>query len=349
MQAQSTPPGPPAARVLARVRRTGSTASLLAAVLVLGACLLAGRGGYQLVTLESGSMAPTHPAGSLMLEREQPAGAVSAGQVITYRAPTARHPVLTHRVTSVRHTADGTVSVRTRGDANPGEDPWDAVITDEHVWLVVGGVPRVGAVLAGVRDMLSPPVGLGCAALLALAVIWVPPRRGRPPRCRPHRPLGGGPRHWTGSTSRAGRPGRRATAVAAVAALTVTTGAATADAAWSTVVARGHAVLSARLAAPSVTALTDRCVGSREQVTITWASPSDDRLAVRVERRTYTISGTAGAWSTLVTLPATATRYADPTTAFSARYGYRITHTAGPWAGAPSTEARITTFLGCSA
>ncbi|WP_432494786.1 signal peptidase I [Kineococcus gypseus] len=338
------------AHVLPGPRRSGSTLLLAVALLVLAACLLAGRAGYQLVTLETGSMAPAHPAGSLLLEREQPLEDLRAGQVITFRAPTPRGQTLTHRVTDVQRTADGSVVVRTRGDANAGEDPWDAVVGDDRVWRVVGGVPHAGAVLSAARGVAGTPTALVLGALVALAVVWLP--AGRRTDRRGERP-GPGP-CWSGRRRRSAgrvRPlARRATAASAVAALAVTASATAAEAAWDTSVARGHAVRSARLVTPSIVSVRDGCLfaggTNRDQVVVTFTAAADDRRAVRVERRTVNGSG-GGSWAVVGTLAPGATTFADPTVAFLTRYGYRLTHTAGPWSGTTSGEVQILTVPNC--
>src|SRR3712207_7184617 len=51
-----------------------------------------------------------------------------------FRSPIDDHRVVTHRVIEVQRTADGTVAVRTQGDANDAPDPWTAVLTGDTAY-----------------------------------------------------------------------------------------------------------------------------------------------------------------------------------------------------------------------
>ena len=79
---------------------------------------------------------------------------VTVGMVITYHIPIDDHRVVTHRVVSVQHAADGTVTVQTKGDANTAVDPFTAVL--------------IGAMLLREHIPLSIPHLLGYAACLAV-------------------------------------------------------------------------------------------------------------------------------------------------------------------------------------
>lgn len=79
--------------------------------------------GYQLYSVETGSMIPTLPIGSTVVVRtltdaDQPA----VGDVITYEYESA---VITHRITSFVIGNDGVLRYQTQGD-NPDNsaDPW---------------------------------------------------------------------------------------------------------------------------------------------------------------------------------------------------------------------------------
>ena len=51
--------------------------------------------------------------------------------------------VVTHRVISVQHGADGTVTVQTKGDANTAVDPWQATLQGRTAYQVRAVIPRV--------------------------------------------------------------------------------------------------------------------------------------------------------------------------------------------------------------
>jgi signal peptidase len=100
--------------------------------------------------------------------------------VISYHIPIDDHRVVTHRVIDVQHTADGTVTVQTKGDANDAPDPWTAVLTGDTAWQMRAVVPAVGDAITALRDPLVNRVLVyGAPALLAgwmLLAIWRPAR-----------------------------------------------------------------------------------------------------------------------------------------------------------------------------
>lgn len=170
-----------------RVARAGAhlllDAALVLAVLLFGFLAVGPRLlPYRTVTMLTGSMRPTIPVGAVAVDVAEPLSALRAGQIISFHAPVAGQPVVTHRVVSVQHR-DGRVLIRTRGDANSGQDPWIAVVHGTTVWRVRAVIPHLGS---AVRALRSPSLHLALvwvapAALLAwlLAAIWMPSRRSR--------------------------------------------------------------------------------------------------------------------------------------------------------------------------
>ncbi len=74
--------------------------------------------GYRTATMLTGSMDPGITPGDVVLSVPQPASEVEVGDVISYHIPVEDHRVETHRVVEVIHNENGTVAVRTQGDAN---------------------------------------------------------------------------------------------------------------------------------------------------------------------------------------------------------------------------------------
>ena len=190
--AQAPPVGgpatPPARRrrrpVRAVLRFTGrwslrmlvSTAVLAFLGLAVGPHVL----DYRTMTMLTGSMAPSIEPGDVVVSTPIDVDDVTEGMVITYQIPVDDHRVVTHRVIDVQHAADGTVSVRTQGDANDAPDPWTAVLTGDTAYQVQAVVPEIGNVITLLRESaLSTlfvqlvPVGLGIWMLLG---IWRPTR-----------------------------------------------------------------------------------------------------------------------------------------------------------------------------
>lgn len=75
--------------------------------------------------LPTGSMAPTLTEHDWLIFQRLPFGQVHPGAIISFRCPLDGEPV-THRVAA--RLPDG--RFLTRGDANPGPDPW--VVGPEH-------------------------------------------------------------------------------------------------------------------------------------------------------------------------------------------------------------------------
>lgn len=152
-------------------------ALLLVSVLVffliaLGPHLL----GYHTATMLTGSMEPGISPGDVVVTVPKPTAQVEVGDVITYNIPIEDHRVETHRVTEVIHRADGTIAITTKGDANPANDPWIAVLNDDTVWETKAVVPGLGN---AIRILRTPVVqhgflwaAFGGLLLLGLKLIW---------------------------------------------------------------------------------------------------------------------------------------------------------------------------------
>lgn len=142
-------------------------------------------GAYQIRTVLTGSMRPMMPEGSVVMIRSVPPGDLQVGDVITYRIPVDDRRIVTHRIVEITEPGAQPV-VRTKGDANHVPDPWVARIKDEKAWRVYNSVPRVGYLLASLRQpALRQLTVFGAPTLLAVASlirIWMP---SKPDEARP--------------------------------------------------------------------------------------------------------------------------------------------------------------------
>lgn len=164
-------------RTLRRLR-LWFTNGLLACCLVVFLLLAVGPHvlGYRTSTMLTGSMEPGISAGDIVVTVPRPASEAEVGDIISYHIPIEDHRVETHRITRVRHGADGSISIRTKGDANANVDPWVATLEGDTVWEVVAVVPEAGTVI---RTLRTPGVrhvllwgALAGALLLGLSAIW---------------------------------------------------------------------------------------------------------------------------------------------------------------------------------
>jgi signal peptidase len=148
-------------------------------LLIAGAVILLSVGvgallGFRALVVRSGSMAPAVQSGDVVVTRLVRPSAVEPGDVVTFRDPSRRGELVTHRVVQVRPEEDRLAFV-TRGDANTGEERW-SIGRDGTVGSAAFRVAGAGHVLAwlrvpGVRTGLLVVSAVALAAL-ALRRIW---------------------------------------------------------------------------------------------------------------------------------------------------------------------------------
>lgn len=127
---------------VAYVRHRGSSAVclvwLMLAVYAVSLPLAVRVSGETLVTLVSGSMAPTYPVGSVVvLEKLEPLTGVAVHDVITIKR--AQGLPITHRVVEVVNL-NGSTAYRTKGDANATPDA-ELTLASAVIGRVTGPLP----------------------------------------------------------------------------------------------------------------------------------------------------------------------------------------------------------------
>jgi signal peptidase I len=164
------------------VRLVVTVAALAFAVLAVGPHVL----DYRTMTMLTGSMSPVIDPGDVTVVTPLPVTEVTAGMIIAYHIPIDDHHLVSHRVVSVEHGADGTVTVQTKGDANDAADPWKAILQGDTAYQVRAVIPQLGHVIQALRTpVVSQALVYGAPTLLAgwlLLSIWRPatPAEGRP-------------------------------------------------------------------------------------------------------------------------------------------------------------------------
>lgn len=149
-----------------------SLVALAGAVLLVSVVIpkLAGATPYTVLT---GSMHPTMPPGTLVVDRPAQPGSIHVGDVVTYEPkPNDPTDVITHRVVAQGFDATGQPVFQTKGDANPVPDP--AMV---HGYQIVGKrwyyVPYVGYVtrlLTGEERTVGVRIVVGGLLLYMLAM-----------------------------------------------------------------------------------------------------------------------------------------------------------------------------------
>ncbi|MDX6408943.1 MAG: signal peptidase [Gaiellaceae bacterium] len=146
-----------------------SVAAVAFAVAYAGLTVL----GYKPVAVYSGSMQPRIPVGGLVLDRAISPDEVRVGDVITFTDPYAKDRLITHRVVEILQTPRGP-AYRTKGDANPGRDPWTIRLAGQ-VGRVAFSVPVAGYVLyyAHTREVRGLLIFLAALSMLVAMLRWI--------------------------------------------------------------------------------------------------------------------------------------------------------------------------------
>ena len=132
-------------------------------------------GKYRTVTVLTASMKPGMPPGSMAVLVPVEPSAIRVGDVITFEAPVADHPVVTHRVIEIVEPGAHPV-IRTQGDANAAPDPWMARISGAPAWRRVAVIPAVGTLIHALRSPLIHQATVyvipGLLVIAWLVAIW---------------------------------------------------------------------------------------------------------------------------------------------------------------------------------
>lgn len=170
--ATSAKPRPRGARRVLRWVLTGITLVVLCVVVLVGAAAIvvpAVAGGTPL-TVQTSSMEPNYPPGTLVVIRDVDPAQIKPGDVITYQLKSGEGALVTHRVTQQQRLASGELIFITKGDNNPSADPESVkpVQIRGKLWYAVPFVGWVAAAMSGDLKAIVIPVLIG--ALIAYAL-----------------------------------------------------------------------------------------------------------------------------------------------------------------------------------
>ena len=107
--------------------------------------------GYRTMTMLTASMSPSIDPGDVTVVTPLAVSEVTEGMVITYHIPIGEHQLVTHRVVSVEHGTDGSVTVQTKGDNNEAVDPWSATLEGDTAYQVRAVIPEIGHAIHALR------------------------------------------------------------------------------------------------------------------------------------------------------------------------------------------------------
>jgi signal peptidase I len=148
--------------------------------------------GFDRYVIVSGSMHPLLDRGSIVFSKPVPTDDLRVGDIITYLPPAQSgvDHLVTHRISSISTGDQGQRVFRTKGDANPGADPWVFQLDTSEQNTLRFSVPVLGYGLLWLADPHIRMVVIGVpAAIIALLALFellgVQPRIPRRP-ARPH-------------------------------------------------------------------------------------------------------------------------------------------------------------------
>jgi signal peptidase I len=130
--------------------------------------------GWRFQPIETGSMAPRYPAGSLAVVLPIDPAAVEPGSTIVFADPQDASRLVAHR--AIRQLPGDPPSWRTRGDANPGEDPFPVparAIQGHVAWAI----PGLGALVMTMRGWPAAVLLVGLPLTLLAMTEWRDRRR----------------------------------------------------------------------------------------------------------------------------------------------------------------------------
>lgn len=163
------------------------TALALALAFFLASSLAVVSGDWQLTPVLTGSMVPILPVGSLAISEREPLRDLRVGQIALLHPPGAPNVTYVHKVVWLSHSS-GTTEIRTRGVANPIDDPWTVRVASPQVYVVKYDVPVIGYASIWLRSPQGRAGSLLFAGLLSLALVSLvirdeaKKRRGQSPR-----------------------------------------------------------------------------------------------------------------------------------------------------------------------
>jgi len=112
----------------------------------------------------TGSMRPDYGPGWAVVSRAIPVSSIRPGMIVIFVPPGHSVP-FAHRVASVAGSPEHPV-LTTKGDANPGPDPWHARIDARSIQEVVFAVPVLGSAMTALHGE-----GMRIVAVIAFGLI----------------------------------------------------------------------------------------------------------------------------------------------------------------------------------
>jgi signal peptidase I len=157
-----------------RFLRAAAPAALWAAlgfvVAVAAVTTLAPLAGYPVLTVLTGSMEPTLPVGSVVIDRTIEAADAGPGDIVTFPSPRDQAKLLTHRVQRLT-VRGGRAYFVTRGDANDTAERWNTG-ADAEIGRVLYAIPRLGYARQWVYGLPGRVLALALVLFWGVSIVW---------------------------------------------------------------------------------------------------------------------------------------------------------------------------------
>lgn len=124
--------------------------------------------GYGFMAVQTGSMTPEYPVGSVIIIKETDPSKLNVNDVITFYSshPQLNDMIVTHRIVNIIDDGDGTYSFTTKGDANTINDEYPA-----EGEKVIGKVLAKSSLMQKLVNLRQNPATFFVLILLPMCVI----------------------------------------------------------------------------------------------------------------------------------------------------------------------------------
>lgn len=132
----------------------------------------------QIARVVSNSMAPSIHRGDTLLFRSEPIESVGKGEILLLPLADGSGRSYVHRVVEKRDNSDSSITVLTKGDANPVPDSWKLTIRSPEVPVYLATIPTSNIPLIDFNS--SVILGILAALLIILLPLLIPKSKSEP-------------------------------------------------------------------------------------------------------------------------------------------------------------------------
>jgi signal peptidase I len=148
--------------------------------------------GVRFNAVLSNSMAPQHPAGSVVVTIQKATDELGEGAVVKLPLPNGSGQSYIHRVVDVLPNGRST-TVMTKGDNNVAQDPWSLEIHSPTTPVVVATIPLIGHFTSFTSNiwvqLLLASIAVSFVSIALVRAFWRPQRDDGLPQHRTAEPM----------------------------------------------------------------------------------------------------------------------------------------------------------------